>query len=248
VNSAIMADTTNAVNKPKRPLSAYNIFFKTERAAILQELPDVTGAMKPRRSHGKIGFKELAMRISAKWKSLPPEIRLYFDELAAIDKQRYLLEKKEWQGLSQGQMETVSSLQPPPEPLDRMAAHQSDLALSCRGLGSTILRRFSLFGGPKDCLANSSDQVQQGPDELDSYFDAKVAAWYSSVDQNTSSWTTAAPAEVYPASYPEGNLQAYEPNPTSLANLTGESISDLRHLTAELDEECKALLRSLLRS
>jgi HMG-box domain len=84
------------VAKPKRPLSAYNFFFKTERTNILNQIPDVAADQKPRRSHGKIGFKELATRISAKWKSLPPEERSIFEAMAVCSKERYLVEKKEW--------------------------------------------------------------------------------------------------------------------------------------------------------
>jgi HMG (high mobility group) box len=84
------------VAKPKRPLSAYNFFFKIERTNILKQIPDVAADQKPRRSHGKIGFKDLATRISAKWKSLAPEERSIFEAMAVCSKERYLVEKKEW--------------------------------------------------------------------------------------------------------------------------------------------------------
>jgi hypothetical protein len=71
-------------DKPKRPLSAYNLFFKHERGEILRATPDrVEG--KPRRSHGKIGFADLARNIAANWKSIDAVSRAHFDRLAAKD-------------------------------------------------------------------------------------------------------------------------------------------------------------------
>ena len=81
--------------KPKRPLSAYNLFFKHEREKILAETP-VRSEGKPRRSHGKIGFGCLARTIADKWKNIDDETRDYFEDLAAEDKARYKQEKKRW--------------------------------------------------------------------------------------------------------------------------------------------------------
>jgi hypothetical protein len=81
--------------KPKRPLSAYNWFFHSERQNILNDTP-IRKEGKPRRSHGKIGFADLARSIAVKWKSLSKEDRAIYDEKAAIDKGRYLREMEEW--------------------------------------------------------------------------------------------------------------------------------------------------------
>jgi HMG-box domain len=95
--------------KPKRPLSAYNWFFQMERQKILEETPTRKEG-KPRRSHGKIGFADLARMIAAKWKSLSKEDRVTFDEKAAIDKVRYVQEMQEWkQGQSVAVSQAVSS-------------------------------------------------------------------------------------------------------------------------------------------
>jgi hypothetical protein len=81
--------------KPKRPLSAYNIFFRNERQNIRQQTPTrVEG--KPRRSHGKIGFADLARSIAAKWKDTDPVARCLFIDLAARDKKRYIEEMQVW--------------------------------------------------------------------------------------------------------------------------------------------------------
>jgi hypothetical protein len=96
--------------KPKRPLSAYNIFFQHEREKIVSNAPDTLVTLEslkidPRRlpkkrrhrkSHGKIGFADLARRIAGKWKSIDPESRSVFEACAAKEKQRYKEEIKVW--------------------------------------------------------------------------------------------------------------------------------------------------------
>lgn len=81
--------------KPKRPLSAYNIFFQEERVNILKATP-TRNEGKPRRSHGKIGFADLARAIAAKWKSISPAEKKKFEDRARDDKSRYVREMDEW--------------------------------------------------------------------------------------------------------------------------------------------------------
>jgi hypothetical protein len=96
--------------KPKRPLSAYNIFFQHEREKIVSNAPDIPVTLEslkidPRRppkkrrhrkSHGKIGFADLTRRIAERWKSIDPESRSVFEACAAGEKQRYKEEIKDW--------------------------------------------------------------------------------------------------------------------------------------------------------
>jgi HMG-box domain len=65
----------NLKDRPKRALSAYNIFFSSERKKLLANTP-VRAIGKPLKSHGKIGFSEMAQRISSKWKSIDPQDKL----------------------------------------------------------------------------------------------------------------------------------------------------------------------------
>jgi len=87
-------------NKPKRPLSAYNIFFKDERAKLLAELPGGDSESKPvsnggkKSPHRKIGFEDLAKIISQRWHSLDPEKAEYYKSMASSDMSRYKGEMK----------------------------------------------------------------------------------------------------------------------------------------------------------
>lgn len=83
--------------KPKRPLSAYNVFFKQERERLLAATHLPANRKKPpRNSHGKIGFAELARHIAGKWKDLPDEDRMEFETRSQIDKDRYYREMAFW--------------------------------------------------------------------------------------------------------------------------------------------------------
>lgn len=81
--------------RPKRPLSAYNFFFQSERQRLLEELP-VRAQGKPRRSHGKIGFQDMAKVIGARWKNLDNATRSQFELLQEQDKQRHAKEMEEY--------------------------------------------------------------------------------------------------------------------------------------------------------
>lgn len=94
-------------DRPKRPLSAYNIFFKEERARILEKLPDKedennevkeeeeeeaeAGEEKKgkKRPHGKIGFENLAKVIGQRWQELGPDQVTYYKKKAEEDMKRY---------------------------------------------------------------------------------------------------------------------------------------------------------------
>ena len=117
--------TKKAKDAPRRPLSAYNLYFKYQRGLLLvgdddddqptQQTPIVIGGsysamlattdhtvVQPfegsrarqgrrehRRTHGKVGFAELARQIGQKWRSLDEAERQPFVEQARVEKERY---------------------------------------------------------------------------------------------------------------------------------------------------------------
>ncbi len=93
-------------DKPSRPLSAYNFFFQSERSIMLgvnapnKELESLKKRVHCK-THGKIGFAEMARAIGAKWKSLDPDKRKIFDEKAQKEKNRYKLEIASWKASHQ---------------------------------------------------------------------------------------------------------------------------------------------------
>ena len=62
---------------------------------MLETLP-VRAQGKPRHSHGKINFAELARNIAAKWKTLSDDEKAPFEAEAAVEKDRYTAEVKAW--------------------------------------------------------------------------------------------------------------------------------------------------------
>jgi hypothetical protein len=99
IPSSISATTTHSLHreehpqeallpKPKRALTAYNLFFRHQRHVLLDSLP-VRETGKPKRAHGKIGFADMGRLIGSQWKALDETQRAPFAERAAADKERY---------------------------------------------------------------------------------------------------------------------------------------------------------------
>lgn len=87
--------------KPKRPLSAYNLFFRNQRAAMLgDDIPSPMMELLKKRvhckTHGKIGFAEMAREIGRRWKALDPENKKDFEDKAKEERQRYDIELAKW--------------------------------------------------------------------------------------------------------------------------------------------------------
>ena len=81
------------IPKPKRNLTAYNIFFRDERQRLLSVLP-VRDEGKPKYSHGKVSFQELARIVAQRWRRLSGNEREFYDGLAVQDKLRHSIEMK----------------------------------------------------------------------------------------------------------------------------------------------------------
>jgi hypothetical protein len=85
-------------DRPKRPLSAYNLYFQQERQKILSEIPDTNISneslkrkrrARPKIPHGKIGFESLAKEIGQRWQRLNAEQINHYKCLAMEEMIRY---------------------------------------------------------------------------------------------------------------------------------------------------------------
>ena len=129
---------------PRRPLSAYNIFFREERALLLGTKDndkddgdeEGDGDKEKSKSKGgktktKLGFEMLAKTIGKKWKALSDEKLQQFKALAEEDMERYKQEMYEYhQNLAkkrkalQDQIDTPSTDKSPPPP-EQESANES---------------------------------------------------------------------------------------------------------------------------
>jgi hypothetical protein len=99
--------------KPKRPLSAYNLFFRLDRERIVKGLEEkkiteedvakisteTNDGQEKRvhsKSHGKIGFRDLSRVIGQRWKALDAETKTLFQQRAAAEKERYTKKLNDW--------------------------------------------------------------------------------------------------------------------------------------------------------
>lgn len=80
---------------PKRPLSAYNLFFAHERKILIEERSKAPKTVQGT-GKGKMGFGGLARNISSKWNKLTPEQKVPFQKLAAVEQKRYKKELQMW--------------------------------------------------------------------------------------------------------------------------------------------------------
>jgi HMG (high mobility group) box len=130
---------------PRRPLSAYNLFFRQERENMLRKgfplsVTAHSGDQKPMartESVGNddqkvpgIGFANLARTVAAKWKGLPAEEKAPFEMEAAREKARYDAQMLGWRAsqeqkkarASEGNQQIIDALTSGPV-LQAYAAH-----------------------------------------------------------------------------------------------------------------------------
>lgn len=89
---------------PKRPLSAYNLFFRDERKRLLELSPT------------KIGFANLAKTVASHWKTLDDHAKAPYDTIATEEKKKYNVAVAAWRAQKRAtklmeQQETVKQQQ-----------------------------------------------------------------------------------------------------------------------------------------
>jgi len=116
-------------DKPKRPLSAYNYFFKEEREKILRVVladdpekidndpdgedyinEDTVSRLK--KEGGKVSFEEMGKLIGQRWKNIDPDRLAKYAEMAAEDTERYKKEMQSYNGRQEAKMRS-EALKPP---------------------------------------------------------------------------------------------------------------------------------------
>lgn len=124
-------------DKPKRPLSAYNYFFKEEREKILKILtaedplkveqdPEAQDYLSEaqigslRKEGNKVSFEQMGKIIGARWKNIDPDRLAKFSELASEDTERYKKEMQSYNGRQEAKMRS--------EALKPQAYHQGAAA------------------------------------------------------------------------------------------------------------------------
>jgi len=100
---------------PKRPLSAYNLFFKVQREAIMTARANDTSEAAAKRSKKEtvgIGFANLARTIADKWQSLDNADKTDFLKQAAKEKARYKQEMVVWRRKQKEEKERQACMPP----------------------------------------------------------------------------------------------------------------------------------------
>ena len=94
--------------KPKRPLSAYNCFFKEVRSKIVAVVennadlkendPGLTHEefSKLRKQNGKVSFEEIGKVIGRRWREIDEERKEYYIGLAEEDAERHRVETQKY--------------------------------------------------------------------------------------------------------------------------------------------------------
>lgn len=74
---------------PKRPLSAYNMFFRREQRRMINESTNDQKEIVGCSTNGKMGIAALARTVAARWKQLPAAQKAFCIDEARKDQLRY---------------------------------------------------------------------------------------------------------------------------------------------------------------
>ncbi len=124
---------------PKRPLSAYNIFFKEERAKMLSGGSSAAtrqGDDESGEASGKVSFETMAKTIGKKWKELPTPDLERFKQLAKQDMERYRQEMDDYhKNLA---LKTRQEREETARTLHEIKVRQSQLETPSMGIGTGL--------------------------------------------------------------------------------------------------------------
>jgi hypothetical protein len=141
--------------KPKRPLSAYNIFFQDVRKQMVEERRCSTENV----GSGGLGFRNLARAVAAKWKDLDHTLKVPYDVKARQAMERYKLTLSLWektqkcQASNDNQNERMEAINP-----ESLKERESDMPTLISVLRST--RNISDFSRNEARRLTHSNQVE----------------------------------------------------------------------------------------
>jgi len=139
ISSAVKRPTKKKPkDKPKRPLSAYNFFFKEEREKILKvvlaedpskiqtnpeadDYLDEAAIGRLKKEGGKVSFEEMGKIIGQRWKNIDPDRLSTYSEMASEDTERYKTEMQAYNGRQEAKMRSEAMKQPVSYPPPSMA-------------------------------------------------------------------------------------------------------------------------------
>eukprot|EP00977_Amphora_coffeiformis_P019687 scaffold7395_cov175-Amphora_coffeaeformis.AAC.1 len=90
------------LEKPTRPLSAYNLFFRDQREQLIQALPaqecrtSNKNWRRKKQPHHKIGFSNLAKTIASRWRDIDKDLKAYYEAIAEEGRRAYNRRVRNW--------------------------------------------------------------------------------------------------------------------------------------------------------
>ena len=163
---------------PRRPLSAYNVFFKEERTRILDALAAENAAnAENEEAPGKIGFENLAKTIGARWKKVPADDLARYRELAKMDHVRYTDEMKVYEEklhrMKEKEEEANNAVKKQEDAVREAAKGAADAAaaaIPAQSASSTNVRPFS---SSEDDAGNDDGRIAKKPKIEQRYFNTE---------------------------------------------------------------------------